>query len=175
MVLKNVFLAMLGAALLAWSGLAVADEYRPDQFLGLDLSKALLSPKPLGPASRFVPGPLDATVDHGSEDAQARAEPNAEPKIAEPQPEPKTVVRTTRIAPARAERVRAEERRVMHARADIRARANIQARAERPRSPAQAKPAKLARRHTNPLDAQAFDTRIQVWPCQSGGICNWKR
>ena len=29
--------------------------------------------------------------------------------------------------------------------------------------------------HTNPLDAQALDTRIQAWPCKSGGICNWKR
>src|ERR1700692_3343507 len=53
MVLKNVFPAMLCAALLAWSGLAVAEEYRPDQFLSLDLPGALLSPKPLGPASRF--------------------------------------------------------------------------------------------------------------------------
>jgi hypothetical protein len=33
----------------------------------------------------------------------------------------------------------------------------------------------IARRHTNPLDAQAMDTRIQVWPCKSGGICDWKR
>jgi hypothetical protein len=32
------------------------------------------------------------------------------------------------------------------------------------------------RHHGNPLDAQAMDTRIQTWPCQSGGgICNWKR
>jgi hypothetical protein len=169
MVLKNVLAAVIFAALTAWSGLSVADEYRPGEFLGLDLQKALLSPTPLGPPSHFVPGPLDATVDRGSEDAQARAEPNAEPKIAEPQPESKTVVRTTRIVPARAERTRAEERRVMHARADI------HARVERPRGAAQAKSTKLARRHTNPLDAQAFDTRIQVWPCRSGGICNWKR
>ena len=34
---------------------------------------------------------------------------------------------------------------------------------------------KLAHKHSNPLDAQAFDARIQVWPCRSGGICNWKR
>lgn len=35
---------------------------------------------------------------------------------------------------------------------------------------------KLAlRSHRNPLDAQASDTRIQVWPCKSGGICNWQR
>jgi hypothetical protein len=45
-------------------------------------------------------------------------------------------------------------------------------RAEKPRGAARTK---LVRRHGNPLDAQAFDTRIQVWPCKSGGICNWKR
>jgi hypothetical protein len=33
---------------------------------------------------------------------------------------------------------------------------------------------RLAHRRSNPLDAQAFDTRIQVWPCRSGGICNWR-
>jgi hypothetical protein len=48
----------------------------------------------------------------------------------------------------------------------------VHARAEKPRPAARTK---LARRHGNPLDAQAFDTRIQVWPCRSGGICNWKR
>ena len=45
-------------------------------------------------------------------------------------------------------------------------------RAAKPRAPA---PVKLARRHRNPLDAQAFDARIQIWPCRSGGICNWQR
>jgi hypothetical protein len=48
----------------------------------------------------------------------------------------------------------------------------VHARAEKPPAPARTK---VARRHTNPLDAQAFDTRIQVWPCRSGGICNWQR
>jgi hypothetical protein len=48
----------------------------------------------------------------------------------------------------------------------------VHARAEKPRA---APRTKVARRHTNPLDAQAFDTRIQVWPCRSGGICNWQR
>jgi hypothetical protein len=45
----------------------------------------------------------------------------------------------------------------------------------RPEKPRVAARTKLVRRHGNPLDAQAFDTRIQVWPCKSGGICNWKR
>ena len=48
----------------------------------------------------------------------------------------------------------------------------VQQRAEKPRGAARVK---LARRHTNPLDAQARDTRIQTWPCKSGGICGWQR
>ena len=44
-------------------------------------------------------------------------------------------------------------------------------RAEKPRAAARTK---LARRHSNPLDAQARDTRIQTWPCKSGGICGWQ-
>ena len=34
---------------------------------------------------------------------------------------------------------------------------------------------KPVRRRTNPLDEQAFDARIQGWPCRSGGICNWRQ
>jgi hypothetical protein len=34
---------------------------------------------------------------------------------------------------------------------------------------------RLAHRQRNPLDAEARDTRIQVWPCRSGGICSWKQ
>jgi len=45
-------------------------------------------------------------------------------------------------------------------------------RAAPPRAAARAK---LAKRHGNPLDAQASDTRIQTWPCRTGGICNWQR
>jgi hypothetical protein len=42
-----------------------------------------------------------------------------------------------------------------------------------------AKPRPLAKkqiaRRSNPLDANASDTRMQVWPCRSGGICNWRK
>jgi hypothetical protein len=145
MVLRNVFAAIICTTLLAWSGLAVADEYRPDEFLGLDLSRAVLSPKPLGPPSQFVPVQLEARTDRGSEAAPARAEAKAEPKI---------VAHKTRIVHARLQKP------VVHARA------------EKPRGAVRTK---LARRHSNPMDAQAFDTRIQVWPCKSGGICKWKR
>jgi hypothetical protein len=145
MVLKNVSAAIMCTTLLAWSGLAGADEYRPDEFLGLDLSRAVLSPKPLGPAQRFVPVQLEANTDRGNEGTPAGAEAKAEPKI---------VVHKTRVAHTRPQKP------VVHARA------------EKPRGAVRTR---LARRHGNPLDAQAFDTRIQVWPCRSGGICNWKR
>jgi len=163
MVLKNVSAAIMCATLLAWSGLAAAEEYRPDEFLGLDLSRAVLSPKPLGPAQQFVPVQLEANTDRGNEDAPARAEAKAEPKI---------VVHKTRVVHARPQKP------VVHARAEkpvVHARAKksvVYARAEKPRGAVRTR---LARRQGNPLDAQAFDTRIQVWPCRSGGICNWKR
>src|SRR6266702_314406 len=142
MILKNIFIAMLCTTLLAWSGLSMADEYRPDAFLGLDLSKAVLSPKLLGPASEFAPVAVEARTDPASEGAQARVEPNAHAK---------RVVSRNRIVP----------------RATL-----AHMRAQKPRGAARTK---LARRHGNPLDAEARDTRIQVWPCKSGGICDWQK
>ena len=160
MVLKNAFITLSCATVLAWSGLSVADEYRPHEFLGLDLSTAVLSPKLLGPPAGFAPGPLDVTVDRGSNTVHAIAEPAAEPKTefksqfkTESKATPKVASKTTlkTIAPAT---------RVAHLRAAP------------PRLVARTK---LARHQRNPLDAQAFDARIQVWPCKTGGICNWKR
>jgi hypothetical protein len=139
MILKNGCSVLICAALLAWAGPSAADDYRADEFLGLDLSKAVLSPKPLGPETHFAPVPVEAS-DHGGEAAHARAEPNAAPHV---------VVPKTRIATG-----------IVHAHV------------ARPHRPVRAR---LARRHRNPLDAEAFDTRIQVWPCKSGGICNWQR
>ena len=143
MVLKNVLIASFCATALVGSSLAVADEYAPEEFFGLDLATAVLSPKPLGPAASFTPGPLDASVDPNSNRAQVIAEPKADPRVVAP----RVLAQRTRVA--HAAHTRAEPRLV--------ARTNI------------------ARHHHNPLDAQALDTRIQVWPCNSGGICNWKR
>src|SRR5512141_2549925 len=122
MVLKNVFAAIAGVTLLAWSGLSAADEYQAGEFLSLDLSRAVLSPKPLGPASEFAPVAVEAKADRGSARTPARVAHIRHPKI--------------RVAHLRSER--------RHA----------------------AAPARVARHHANPLDAQAFDTRIQVWPCR---------
>jgi len=129
---KGVFAAILCTTLLALSQPSVADEYRPDEFFGLDLSKAVLSPKRFGPETQFAPVPVEARGDR----AQARVEPKPVHTVA---------VHKTRVAHARAEKPRGAAR------------------------------TKLARRHGNPLDAQAFDTRVQTWPCRSGGICNWKQ
>jgi hypothetical protein len=138
-VLKSVPFAIALALVLAWGGLARADDYKPDEYLGLDLSKAVLSPKRLGPETQFAPVALEAK---GGNEAQARAVPLDVPK---------------KVA---AERVRAPEPKV------------AQTKSAQPRGAARTK---LAHRHGNPLDAQAMDTRIQTWPCRSGGICNWKR
>jgi hypothetical protein len=168
MVLKNAFITLGCATVLACSGLSVADEYRPHEFLGLDLSAAVLSPKPLGPPAGFTPGPLDVTVDRGNNTVHAIAEPAAEPKT-ELKSEFKTESKATpkiaskiasKIAPKTALKTIARGIRVAHLRAAP------------PRLVARTK---LAHHQRNPLDAQAFDARIQVWPCRSGGICNWKR
>jgi len=143
MVLKSAFVAVVCTAVLALGGVASADEYRPGEFLDLDLSKAVLSPKRLGPPAQFESVPVEARADRSSD---ARA--SVEPKVASPEVAPQKAVRTTRVT-APAERKRAV--------------AHVPARA------------RLARRHTNPLDAEARDTRVQTWPCRSGGICNWQR
>ena len=145
MILKNGCPVLICAALLAWAGPSVADGYRADQSLGLDLSKAVLSPKPLGPETHFAPVPVEAASDHDGEAAQARAEPKPAPHVVVP----KTRVATWIATPA------------------------VHAHVAKPHRPVRIR---LARRHHgNPLDAEAFDTRIQVWPCKSGGICNWQR
>ena len=129
MVLKNVIATALCTGLLMSGSAALAGEYRASEFLGLDLSQAVLSPKRLGPETQFAPIRIEAKTDHAQ---------------VEPKPESKAV-RTVRVTEAPAARPRPAAR------------------------------AKLAQRHSNPLDAQARDTRIQTWPCKSGGICGWQR
>lgn len=163
MVLKKFCLAAFCMMLMAGSGLSVAGEYHPGEFLGLDLPKALLSPKPLGPPATFAPGPLDVQLDRADVGTQASVEPKAEPRIDTSKitaPE----VASPKIA---ASKITTSKFAVRKTRA-----AHAQMRAEKPHGTVRTR---LARRHGSPLDAQAFDTRIQVWPCRSRGICNWKR
>jgi hypothetical protein len=141
MVPRSLVPALFAAAFLASGGASAAD-YRPGDFLNLDLSKAVLSKTPLGPPAKFAPVAVEAKGDRGSEPAWARNDLKLEPK--------QVPVRTVRAAhrPTHVASVR------RHGAARVR----------------------LARRHGNPLDAQAMDTRIQTWPCRSGGgICDWKR
>jgi hypothetical protein len=188
MILKPVVAATVCGVLLASGGLSRADGYRPGEYFGLDLSTALLSPKPLGPPAEFAPVPLQARTDRGSEAAQAGVEPKAEPRIA---------TRTTRMAhrhagaqagvePKARPRFATRTAKAVHRSAS--AQASLAPKAEpklAPRKttmahalgvkPRSAVRTRVARSRGNPLDAQAFDTRVQVWPCKSGGICNWKR
>src|SRR5215469_17473888 len=63
MILKDTCCLVVGALLVASGSAALAAEYRPDDFLTMDLSKAVLSPTPLGPTAHFVPLPVKAKSD----------------------------------------------------------------------------------------------------------------
>jgi hypothetical protein len=149
MVPKSLVSAVFAAALLA-SGSALAADYHPGDFLNLDLSKAVLSKTPLGPPTEFAPVAVEAKGDRAGEPAWARNELKVEPK--------QVPTRMVKAAPPhRASHV---------ATATRRGTARV----------------RLAHRsHGDPMNAQAMDTRIQTsriqtWPCRSGGgICNWKR
>ena len=137
MVLKSAIASALCMGLLIWGGAALADEYRANEFLGLDLSQAVLSPKRLGPETEFAPVRIEARTD-------------------------RKPVKTERVVVSKEAAPRPQIE---------------QQRAEKQEGVAKPRPAartKLARRHSNPLDAQARDTRIQKWPCTSGGICGWQ-
>ena len=134
--LKIVAATALCTGLLLFGGAALADEYRADQFLGLDLSQAVLSPKRLGPETQFAPVRIEAR----SDSRPVKTERVVVAKEDAPKPQ---------IAEERVEKPRAEKPRI-------------------------AARTKLARPRSNPLDAQARDTRIQKWPCKSGGICGWQ-
>lgn len=125
-VLAAIVFAMIGVT----AGSARAEQYRAGEFFSLDLSQAVLSPKPLGPPAEFAPVPVQARTD-------------ARQVVAQPKADHQRMVRTSRV--------------LSHA--------------EKPRLPARAR---VVRRDSNPLDAQAMDRSIQKWPCRSGGICNWK-
>jgi hypothetical protein len=135
--LNNAMAVALCTGLLLSGGAALADEYRAGQYLGLDLSQAVLSPKRIGPETQFAPVRIEAR----SESRPVKTERVVVAKEAAPQPQ-------------------IDEQQV-----------DKQARVAKPRPAARTK---LVRRHGNPLDAQARDTRIQKWPCTSGAICGWQ-
>lgn len=106
------------------------DNYKPGDYLLLDLQKAVLSPKLLGPPAEFEQVQIEAR-------GGSKPGPTAQTAAAKAVP----VAKATRTA-------------------------------AKPRPPARAR---VARSRGNPLDANASDTRVQVWPCRTGGICNWQR
>jgi hypothetical protein len=80
MVLKFIVPVILGAALINGATVMAAD-YRPGEFLKLDLSKAVLSPKPLGPQAYFEPLPIEAKTDQKPDQAVAATQPEARPDV----------------------------------------------------------------------------------------------
>src|SRR5882757_2040477 len=104
MALKSVFAAVCCTAILA-AGSSWADEYRPDEFLTLDLSKAALSPKPLGPPAQFEPMRGEAKTDPQSDAADA-APAHVGPKAVNAAPK----AARTKIVHVRSEQPRAAAR-----------------------------------------------------------------
>ena len=175
MVVARSFHALVGAALLLTGGVSLAADYRPDEVFNLDLAKAVLSPKPLGPPAEFVPVPLEARGDLAGIDANKSGANGSDANGNDANVDiAKTV--PTMTAPALNGRATAHlvHRTVSHHGVTV-----AHVRNEKPRGAARNR---LAHRN-NPLDAQARDTRIrtrlhahiQAWPCNSGGICNWKQ
>jgi hypothetical protein len=161
---RRVLAAAACATFVALGSSAFAEEYRAGEVFNLDLSKAVLSPKRFGPPSEFAPVAVEARTDA----KQAVAEPKAEHK-SEPKADHQRVIRTTRVA---APHVTAPQTTTAHVTTAHVTANNVSAtHVAKPRGAARAK---LAHRHSNPLDAQAMDKRVQTWPCRSGGICNWR-
>ena len=75
MVLKSALAAALCIGLLVLGGPANAAEYRAGEFLGMDLSKAVLSPKRIGPETQFAP------VRVKTDDAQTDVDATVWPKL----------------------------------------------------------------------------------------------
>jgi hypothetical protein len=97
MVLKSVFAAATCAILLATSGAARADEYRPGQYLNMDLSQAVLSPKRLGPPAEFSPLPVEARTD-AKQVATERIVTTPKVRLAQPRAEKPRAAARTKLA-----------------------------------------------------------------------------
>jgi len=145
MVLKSAFVAAVCTGVLALCGPAMADQYRQGEFLKLELPKAVFSSKRIGPETRFAPVRIEAR-DDGVKSEPSDADLEASVW-------PKLPPRKARVAKTSVKPDVEKTRAAAHSNARV----------------------KLAKRHGNPLDAQATDTRVQTWPCRSGGICNWRR
>jgi hypothetical protein len=145
MILKNVLAAVICAVML----LAWSSRSEADEYRGDEVLGLDLSQAALSP-KRLGPAAQfqPVPVEATPDRGNDGAQARVEPKV-DPTPAVPTARTEARINP-----------RIVHARVP------------KPRGAARIR---LARHHGNPLDAQALDTRIQVWPCKSGGICNWQR
>jgi len=113
MVLKSALVAAVCTGLMALAGPARAAEYSPSEYLKLDLSKALISPKRIGPETQFAPVRIEARSDETAETADTDLEASVWPKLpprkqhaAKPSAKPDAKPSTEARAPARAKLVK---------------------------------------------------------------------
>src|SRR5258707_5275525 len=82
MVLKSAFVAAVCTGVLAISGPAMADQYRPAEFLNLELPNAVFPSNRIGPEARFAPVRIEAKSDEvQSEPSDADLEASVWPKL----------------------------------------------------------------------------------------------
>ena len=113
MVLKSAVAAAICTGFLLMGSAAGADEYRPDEFLKLNLPKVLLSPKRLGPEAEFAPIPIEARSDRAEADLDASVWPKlpARAHVAKPQVAKAQVEKTNVTPPRGAARTKLAHRR----------------------------------------------------------------
>ncbi|WP_315838271.1 hypothetical protein [Bradyrhizobium prioriisuperbiae] len=169
----------------AVSGAGNTARYRPDAFLTLDLSKAVLSPIPLGPQARFEPFGIEARTD------AADNLPNTTPHAARTASKIMAGARITpRPGATASSDVKPSDTKPSNtaslappteATADESAAPSVKSKVHK--SSAIRTRAVASRPHGNPLDAQAYarpktqaraQPKLQTWPCRSGGICGWQ-
>lgn len=138
-------LVALGSSL---SAAAAAQAYKPDDFLTLDLAKAVLSPVPLGPPSHFEPYAVEAKTDARTEPAPAAtAGVDTAPAVAEAPTE-----RAGASHPAIGRAAHGHRQYAEHHRNPLDAQASLR----------------------RPHPQARVQSRVKTWPCNTGGICSWR-
>ena len=109
MVLKSALATAFCTGLLMLGSPALADEYRAGEFLGMDLSSAILSPKRLGPETEFGPVPIEARTDRKQVKTERVIVPEVAVRAVEPE-RPKAAARKARVVQGRVEKPRGAAR-----------------------------------------------------------------
>ena len=97
MALKSVFAAVTCALWLAGGSAWAAEDYRPGEYLNMNFSQAVLSPKRLGPPAEFAPVAVEARTD-AKQVATERIVASPKVRVAQPRAEKPRAPARTKLA-----------------------------------------------------------------------------